>query len=57
MLILPPEKKRKIGSKEPENRRTLSFATLSSNKTLLPLFYKDKIEVPEKYSTHFRRKS
>jgi hypothetical protein len=28
MLILPPEKKRKIGSKEPENRQNLSFATL-----------------------------
>ena len=26
MLILPPEKKRKIGSKEPENRQNLSFA-------------------------------
>jgi hypothetical protein len=29
MLILPPEKKRKIGSKEPENRQNLSFATPS----------------------------
>jgi hypothetical protein len=34
MLILPPEKKRKIGSKEPENRRTLSFATPSDVKSI-----------------------
>jgi hypothetical protein len=26
MLILSPEKKRKIGQNNPENRRTLSFA-------------------------------
>jgi len=34
MLILPPEKKRKIGSKEPENRQNLSFATPSNNRDL-----------------------
>jgi hypothetical protein len=29
LRILPPEKKRKIGQNNPENRRTLSFATPS----------------------------
>jgi len=31
LRILPPEKKRKIGSKEPENRQNLSFATPSED--------------------------
>ena len=39
MLILPPEKERKIGSKEPENRQNLSFATPSRIK---PLRYQRK---------------
>jgi len=31
LRILPPKKKRKIGQNNPENRRTLSFATPSGD--------------------------
>jgi glycine/D-amino acid oxidase-like deaminating enzyme len=41
MLILPPEKKRKIGSKEPENRRPLSFATPSKYEIIFCFWYKN----------------
>jgi hypothetical protein len=34
MLILPPEKESKIGSKEPENRQNLIFASGSKGQSL-----------------------